>query len=212
MSTAVSTLSERANELGMSAQYQRLVAAMPEADELITFHPQIVPGLLQLPGYAKHMIERQPIVETRSAARIEDIAYLRATVGREVRSNRRQDRAIYVGAAALKKNVGSQQDMSDQLAYMINLTKEGEHVRVIPDDRLHGAMSGPMTTVYSAAKGGFVYAEHFGGAALMTDEDTWRHAMATTDEWHLQALSRDESIALMEEAAVDLSSTPPRQQ
>ena len=165
-------MARRANDRGWWQSYPRnvvpseygdLITVEAEAATIRSYQPEVVPGLLQTPGYARAVIR---------AGRKSDTA---AEIDRrvEVRLERQQvlTRAdapprvhIVLNEAVLRRRVGGPQVMHDQLEYlMADRDRANVTIQVLPfDTGAHPSMVGPFTMMTFLDPGdlGVVYLEH----------------------------------------------------
>ncbi len=169
----LSEMARRAGERGWWQSYPRhvipseygdLITVEAEAATIRSYQPEVVPGLLQTPGYARAVIR---------AGRKGDTA---AEIDRrvEVRLERQQvlSRAepspprvhVVLNEAVLRRRVGGPRVMWEQLEYlMADRDRANLVVQVLPFDAgAHPSMVGPFTMITFLDPGdlGVVYLEH----------------------------------------------------
>jgi transcriptional regulator with XRE-family HTH domain len=114
------------------------------ARSIQTYHPELVPGLLQTPEYARAVISADErldlsVVDKRVAFRLER---QRAALEHEPRPRL----AVILGAGALALRVGSEQIMQDQKAHLLSIAGRGSmSIRVMPWEAGAYPMRGAFT-------------------------------------------------------------------
>jgi transcriptional regulator with XRE-family HTH domain len=113
-------------------------------DELCTYHPELVHGLLQTPDFARAVIATdgpndEEVIQKR----------LKLRVDRQRAALDRPDRAIRVvmGAGALSLVIGSAEVMAEQLDHLVRLdATDGVDIRVLPwTVGAHAGLNGSFT-------------------------------------------------------------------
>lgn len=166
-------LARRANERGWWQSYPRhvipsdygdLIAAEAEAATIRSYHPEVVPGLLQTAGYARAVIragrrgDTAAEVDRRVDVRLERQAVLTRTDPPPPRVS------VVLNEAVLRRRVGGPGVMREQIDYlMTERDRANVSVQVLPfDSGAHPAMVGPFTMMTFLDPGdlGVVYLEH----------------------------------------------------
>jgi hypothetical protein len=188
---------------------ERLISVEDAAQEMRTYEVQYVPGLLQIPSYARALMQRA-FPDTA----VEDPDKLQARRERavKVRQRRRQllqdagapDYYALVDEAVLARPVGGAAVMRGQLRELYNLEENAEriHIRVLPfkagDEAMAPAPSITYLSFPSDREEDMVYLEvRNGGSYLTNPEQVERYRLALTTLWS-KAASREDSLALMD--------------
>jgi transcriptional regulator with XRE-family HTH domain len=169
----LATLARRAGERGWWQSYPRhvipseygdLIAIEAEAATIRSYQPEVVPGLLQTPGYARAVIragrrgDTAAEIDRRVAVRLERQMILARTDPPPPRIS------VVLSEAVLRRRVGGAAVMREQLDYLIaERDRANISVQVLPfDSGAHPCMVGPFTMVTFMDPGdlGIVYLEH----------------------------------------------------
>jgi transcriptional regulator with XRE-family HTH domain len=146
------------------SEYGDLITVEEEAATIRSYQPEVVPGLLQTPGYARAVI--------RAGRKSDPAAEIDRRV--EVRLERQQILTrsepppprmhVVLNEAVLRRRVGGPQVMREQLEYlMAERDRANVTVQVLPfDTGAHPAMVGPfvMVTFLDPGDLGVVHLEH----------------------------------------------------
>jgi transcriptional regulator with XRE-family HTH domain len=169
----LAALARRAGERGWWQSYPRhvipseygdLIAIEAEAATIRSYQPEVVPGLLQTPGYARAVIraghrgDTAAEIDRRVEVRLERQMIL-------ARSDPPPPRiSVVLSEAVLRRRVGGAAVMREQLDYLIaERDRANISVQVLPfDSGAHPCMVGPFTlvTFMDPADLGMVYLEH----------------------------------------------------
>lgn len=135
------------------------------ADEVKTFHPDVVDGLLQTPDYAR-AVEIGSGLDVEGAT-VDRVVAMRMQRQRVVLDGARSGRVTAVlGAGALARQVGSRRIMAEQIRHLRRLSDRVE-IRVLPwEAGAHPAMIGQFTIFEfeSADDPSVLYLETYVGA------------------------------------------------
>jgi transcriptional regulator with XRE-family HTH domain len=203
-------MARRAGERGWWQSYSRqvipseygdLITVEAEAAVIRSYQPELVPGLLQTPGYARAVIR---------ASRKNDPA---ADIDRrlEVRLERQQilTRAepppprfqVVLNEAVLRRKVGEPAVMREQLEYlMVERDRANVTVQVLPFDAgAHPAMVGPfvMMTFLDPADLGVVHLEHPTTSLFLETPEELRMYEEFWDDIQARAYSPDDTRAFL---------------
>jgi len=112
------------------------------ADRSISYEPQLIPGLLQTPAYARVRISSKASLMSRSTDEALGIRRKRQEI---IHRPRAADFMFFVHEQALRNEVGDPAIMHEQLLQMV-LTAALENVtlRIIPAEREHSVLGGPF--------------------------------------------------------------------
>ena len=122
--------------------YARFLALEMEAYEYRHYQPIALPGLFQSPAYAK------AIIETTSYERSEwerERDYRIRMHRQELVIGSGKPYSAVVCESALRRNYGGRPVMAEAIAHMIALVRRPHiTIRLMPDDKGHGAIVGPF--------------------------------------------------------------------
>lgn len=170
------------------------------ATEIISWHPSLVPGLLQSGAYARTAIaygyrDREE-VDKRLLVRMG-----RKEVLRSLTSFR-----ATVSEAVLRAGIGGQTAMVDQLDHLLTASEQANiSLRVVPlGTSFHPGLNGPFSILDFADLRPIVFCEHFRGSAYIYDEDqVAEYRKAARDIANL-ALSEQDTRSLIREVIAEL--------
>lgn len=208
-------LARNANERGWWQSYPRhvipseygdLIAVEAEAATIRSYQPEVVPGLLQTPGYARAVIR---------AGRPGDTA---AEIDRrvEVRLERQEVLAradpapprvsVVLNEAVLRRRVGDRGVMREQLEYlMAERDRANVVVQVLPfGTGAHPSMVGPFTMITFIDPGdlGVVYLEHPTSSLFLEAPEDIRAYEDFWDAIQSNAYSPDDTRAFLKTYAL----------
>jgi transcriptional regulator with XRE-family HTH domain len=168
----------------LSEDYQQFIGLEHEATSVAIWHVDVVPGLLQTEGYARHIIS--------GYSRIEPIAP--GAIGRMVRVRMRRQQvldrdglqvSVVLDESILKRRIGNDPVMHEQLQ---RLAREADRpnltLQILPLDAQHSVF-GESFEIFSFGTDGdamlqdVVSTEHMrGGFILEGERDTYLHRIA----------------------------------
>ena len=203
-------LARRANERGWWQSYPRnvipseygdLIAVEAEAATIRSYQPEVVPGLLQTPGYARAVIragrraDTAAEIDRRVEVRLERQAILARTDPAPPRIS------VVLNEAVLRRRVGDPGVMREQLQFLIAERDRGNlSVQVLPfDTGAHPSMVGPFTMVTFLDPGdlGVVYLEHPTSSLFLETPEEIRAYEEFWDSIQSDAYSPDDSRAFL---------------
>ncbi|SPT60541.1 Uncharacterised protein [Actinomadura madurae] len=176
-----------------------------EASQIREWQPQVVPGLLQTPDYAREVV----MAFTSEAADIERRVAARMTRRSILSRPNAPELQVVLDEAILHRRMGSAETMRAQFDSLLTDTRRPHvELRVLP---FHGGR-------HSGLNGGFVvlsfevgidpdiaYLETPGGDIYLESEDDVTRRRVVFDELSEMAMSPDESEARIERAAREIT-------
>lgn len=203
-------LARRANERGWWQSYPRnvipseygdLIAVEAEAATIRSYQPEVVPGLLQTPGYARAVIragrraDTAAEIDRRVEVRLERQAILARTDPAPPRIS------VVLNEAVLRRRVGDPGVMREQLQFlMAERDRANLSVQVLPfDTGAHPSMVGPFTLVNFLDPGdlGVVYLEHPTSSLFLETPEEIRAYEEFWDSMQSDAYSLDDTRAFL---------------
>lgn len=180
-----------------------------EATEIHVYASEWVPGLLQTPEYAHAILSAEP----RPPSEEEIRQRVEARLARQAILDGDDPVQYWVvlNEAVLRRIVGSSKVMRAQLeALAAKARRRNVKVQVLPfATGAHPAVSGPFTLLSldlgEAAVAEYVYVENRAGSLVMDKETEIAIHRLTFDALRADALSPEESIALIEKTAAELA-------
>ena len=191
----------------LSPDHAEFVAAEAEAVTKLVWEPSIVPGLLQVPGYARAVIASGP--EKLTPGRVEELVRVRMERQRVLTRDDPLRLTVIIDEAVLRRVVGSRALMREQLWHLAEAAGQGPAVvRVLPDETgAHPAMRGPFTILrYAdpATDHDVIYCETVAGALYAETDDVADCARSAFSRLETLALGRRESMEKVARYAADL--------
>ena len=203
-------LARRANERGwwqtyprnvIPSEYGDLIAVEAEAATVRSYQPEVVPGLLQTPGYARAVIragrrgDTAAEIDRRVEVRLERQSILARTEPPPPRIR------VVLNEAVLRRRVGGPQVMREQLEFLIaERDRANISVQVLPfDSGAHPSMVGPFTMVTFIDPGdlGVVYLEHPTSSLFLETPEEIRAYEEFWDPIQSDAYSPEDSRAFL---------------
>ncbi len=208
--TTLSDLARRAGERGWWQSYPRnvipseygdLIAVEAEAATIRSYHPEVVPGLLQSPSYARAVIragrrgDTAAEIDRRVEVRMERQAVLTRTDPPPPRVS------VVLNEAVLRRRVGGPEVMHEQLGYlMAERDRANVAIQVLPfDSGAHPSMVGPFTMITFIDPGdlGVVYLEHPTSSLFLESAEDIRAYEEFWDAIQSDAYSPEDTRAFM---------------
>ncbi|MFI9604391.1 helix-turn-helix domain-containing protein [Streptomyces sp. NPDC052043] len=189
----------------MPEWFDRLVGLQEAAAAIRTFEIQYVPGLLQTAAYTRAVVERG--LPTASAGEVQRRVELRM---RRAQLLLRQDAPqvwAVVDESVLLRVLGSREVMRKQLEHLATMAQRPNvTVQIIPLDVTNA--SAPAIPITYLRFGGLdlpdvVYLEHIKSANFLEDRDETEEYRVALDRLADEALTPQESLALLRKTAND---------
>ncbi|MET9796275.1 helix-turn-helix domain-containing protein [Nocardiopsis alba] len=174
--------------------FQKYVDIEGKAQVIQEFQPQAVPGLLQTPDYAAHVLGAAfPPFAPEDRERL-----LKSRLGRQKILDRDNPPLVHfvIEEGALRRSVGDVETMGKQLDFLIKqVHKDHIQVQVMPYNRgAHSALNGAFITLRMSLLESLVYAEVPGGGHIIADLDVVARCQERFGALRSLALSPAESI------------------
>ncbi|MGV9255295.1 helix-turn-helix domain-containing protein [Streptomyces sp. NPDC003697] len=194
----------------MPEWFDRLVGLQEAAAAIRTFEIQYVPGLLQTPAYTRAVVERG--LPTASAGEVQRRVELRTRRAELVTRKDAPQLWAVLDESILLRVLGSREVMRDQLAHLIRMAERPNvTVQVVPLDVTNASAPGiPITYLRF---GGLdlpdvVYLEHIRSANFLEDRDETEEYRIALDRLADEALTPQETLALLRKTMEDRYATP----
>jgi transcriptional regulator with XRE-family HTH domain len=168
---------------GLSADYQQFIGLEHEASSIAIWHVDVVTGLLQTEGYARHIISSYTRVEPVPPGMVDRL--VRVRMRRQQVLDRELTLSVVLDESVLKRRVGDESVMYEQLQ---QLAREADRpnltLQVLPLDAQH-TIFGESFVIFSfgphsdAMLHDVVSAEHLrSGFSVEGERDTYLHRIA----------------------------------
>ncbi|MFE7214478.1 helix-turn-helix domain-containing protein [Streptomyces sp. NPDC057611] len=189
----------------MPEWFDRLVGLQEAAAAIRTFEIQYVPGLLQTAAYTRAVVERG--LPTASAGEVQRRIELRM---RRAELLLRQDAPqvwAVLDESVLLRVLGSREVMREQLDHLVTMAQRPNvTVQIVPLDVTNA--SAPAIPITYLRFGGLdlpdvVYLEHIRSANFLEDRDETEEYRIALDRLADEALTPQESLALLRKTAND---------
>ena len=192
---ALLALAKQANAPGWWHKYGDLLPSWFEvyiglegaASAIRTYENQFVPGLLQTPAYARAVIELAH--ERASTQELDRRVALRTT--RQKRLENGLTMWAVIDEAVVRRTLGGQETMREQIAHLLELTAERNiTVQIMPFDRGgHAAAGGPFSILRFPERElpDVVYMEQLTSALYLDKPADSDHYMEVMDRLSIQA-------------------------
>ncbi|MEU8777610.1 helix-turn-helix transcriptional regulator [Streptomyces sp. NPDC048606] len=181
---------------------RRLIQLEGEAEEICVYENLVVPGILQLPSYARHMV--RAVMPSAPAEEIERVVQLRTQRRLRLMDGDVPRLTALLDQGILKRRCGNAQVMREQLTYLLEAGDTARvNIRIL--DMTSGYVAAPPypithLTFRDGGPGELAYVEHINGANYVTRPralDDHRNALSNL---RVAAASRDRSREMILEA------------
>jgi transcriptional regulator with XRE-family HTH domain len=208
--TTLAEIARRAGERGWWQSYSRhvipseygdLITVEAEAATIRSYEPELVPGLLQTPGYARaviragHKSDTAAEIDRRAEVRLERQQILNRTEPPPPRVH------AVLNEAVLRRQVGAPAVMREQLEYlMAERDRANVTVQVLPfNSGAHPAMVGPfvMMTFLDPGDFGFVHLENAIGSLSLERPEELRAYEEFWNDLQASAYSPEDTRAFL---------------
>ncbi|MFE1861578.1 helix-turn-helix domain-containing protein [Streptomyces anandii] len=194
----------------MPEWFDRLVGLQEAAAAIRTFEIQYVPGLLQTAAYTRAVVERG--LPTASAGEVQRRVELRMRRAELVQRQDPPQLWAVIDESVLLRVLGSREVMREQLAHLAEMAQRPNvTVQIIPLDVTNA--SAPAIPITYLRFGGLdlpdvVYLEHIRSANFLEDRDETEEYRIALDRLADEALTPQESLALLRKTMEDRYSAP----
>jgi transcriptional regulator with XRE-family HTH domain len=185
-------------------EYATHIGLEAEAVSIRTYHPQLVPGLLQTEAYARAVIRVcRPNDSAESISR-----WVRVRLERQARLSGELPLSLWVvlDEAVIRRRVGGPAVMREQLRHLAGIAEQpGVVIQVLPFAAgEHAAMAAPFVVLEFGDYPAVVHVENVASALFVEAPDDVRPYTLVFDHLAAVALAPRESVALIGAAAGDL--------
>ncbi|GAA1439058.1 helix-turn-helix transcriptional regulator [Nocardiopsis tropica] len=180
--------------------YRKSVTSEEQANQIRVWHPNLIPGFLQIADYARVIFRDGSPFDTPE--QIEQLVALR--VGRLEALQQGQNPRILaiISERAIRNIVCSPDVMESQIKHLIALSESGAvQTLIVPmNSPYHGGDSGPLKILGFTERASLVYAEHASGGELITNPEWVARLEMILSDLQTWALPPSASRELMKEA------------
>jgi hypothetical protein len=123
---------------GLSADYQQFIGMEHEATSIAIWHVEVVAGLFQTEGYARHIIGSYSRVEPIPPAMIERLVRVRMQRQQVLKREPAVQLTVVLDESILRRRIGSDQVMFEQLQRLAaDADRPNVTLRILPLDAQH---------------------------------------------------------------------------
>ncbi|MFJ9338826.1 helix-turn-helix domain-containing protein [Streptomyces sp. NPDC101733] len=189
---------------------RRLIQLEGDAEEICVYENLVVPGILQTPEYAAHMV--RAVMPSASAEEIDRVVQLRTQRRLRLMDGEVPRLTVLLDSGILHRRCGDARVMREQITYLLEAEDTAKvNIRVL--DMTSGYVAAPPypITHLKFRDGGpaeLAYVEHINGANYVTRPralDDHRNALSNL---RIAASSRDKSRGLLNEALARFTEGP----
>jgi transcriptional regulator with XRE-family HTH domain len=132
----------------LSPDYQQFIGFEHEASSISIWHVEVIPGLLQTPAYARHIIANYGLIEPIAPGMIERLVKVRMQRQQVLARTPPVELSVVLDESCLLRRIGDERVMYDQLTYLAELV-DRPHVelRILPLGAQH-AVLGPAFVIF----------------------------------------------------------------
>lgn len=176
------------------------------ATTISDFEPLLVPGLVQIPEYARAVIAA--LNSSADEAQIE--AYVARRMGRQAILSRLKPPLVQliIAESVLRRPIGGARVMCHQVRHIVSTVEQRPHIsiQVLPDAVItHIGLAGQFVLLEFANAPTVVHVETLKAGLFLDNADDVQFYRLATEKLAELALSADESLRLMTDIAHDLS-------
>jgi transcriptional regulator with XRE-family HTH domain len=131
----------------LSPDYQQFIGFEHEASSIAIWALEVIPGLLQTPAYARDIIANYGLIEPIAPGRIERLVRVRMHRQQALTREPPIELSVVLDESTLRRRIGDEQVMYDQLRYLAELAERPNIViRILPLDAQHTVL-GPAFVI-----------------------------------------------------------------
>jgi len=169
----------------LSPDYQQFIGLEDEASAIDIWHVDVVTGLLQTEGYARHIISSYSRVEPVTPGMIERMVRVRVQRQQVLQRESGLDLSVVLDESVLRRRVGDERVMYEQLQRLAReIDRPNLTLRILPLDAQHSVF-GESFVIFrfgpdsDAMLHDVVSAEHLrNGFSLEGEKETYLHRIA----------------------------------
>jgi transcriptional regulator with XRE-family HTH domain len=132
----------------LSPDYQQLIGLEHEASSIAIWHVEVVPGLLQTPAYARHIIANYGQIEPIAPGMIERLVRVRMQRQQVLTREPPVEVSVVLDESSLRRRIGDEKVMFGQLNHLAELgDRPNMTIRILPLDAQHTVL-GPAFVIF----------------------------------------------------------------
>ncbi|HUZ39211.1 MAG TPA: helix-turn-helix transcriptional regulator [Streptosporangiaceae bacterium] len=187
--------------------YAEYVQAEAEARSVWNWEPQVVPGLLQSPEYARAVMQGWRSMFALPPGDVDRRVQTRLVRQQRLTSDPPLELSVVVDESVLHRKFGDAGVMRRQLNSLVEASRQANlDLRVLPLDGSHPMATGAFTymqfaQVHDVAAPDLVSVEHLDGSYYLENEDDTHRYRVTFEHLQTHALDREQSRNLISQTA-----------
>jgi transcriptional regulator with XRE-family HTH domain len=189
--------------------YASYIGLEMEAEEILQWETQVIPGLLQTEAYASAVEQWSHSIEVIPPSRVDARVETRLTRQSVLTRERPLRLSLVLDEATLLRRYGDAAVMREQLEHLVTLgERPNVTIQVLRLDGPHPIATGSFTLLQFPQVGGIkfhdvIYIEHQNGCSYLEEEtETYRHRLSF-ERLSAEALTPAESMELISGTARD---------
>ena len=132
----------------LSPDYQQYIGLEHEASSVAIWHVEVIPGLLQTPAYARHIVTNYGLIEPIAPGLIERLVRVRMQRQLVLAREPLAQLSVVLDESILGRRIGDEQVMYDQLTHLAELSdRPNIAIRVLPLGAQHTVL-GPAFVIF----------------------------------------------------------------
>lgn len=132
----------------LSPDYQQYIGLEHEASSVAIWHVEVIPGLLQTPAYARHIVTNYGLIEPIAPGLIERLVRVRMQRQLVLSREPLAQLSVVLDESILGRRIGDEQVMYDQLTHLAELSdRPNIAIRVLPLGAQHTVL-GPAFVIF----------------------------------------------------------------
>jgi transcriptional regulator with XRE-family HTH domain len=132
----------------LSPDYQQYIGLEHEANSVAIWHVEVVPGLLQTPAYARHIVTNYGLIEPIAPGLIERLVRVRMQRQLVLTREPPAELSVVLDESILRRRIGDERVMYDQLKHLAELAgRPNMAIRVLPLGAQHTVL-GPAFVIF----------------------------------------------------------------
>ena len=128
--------------------YQQYIGFEHEASSIAIWHVEVIPGLLQAPAYARHIIANYGLIEPIAPGMIERLVRVRMQRQLVLTREPPVELSVVLDESILRRRIGDARVMFEQLTHLADLgDRQNISIRILPLGAQHTVL-GPAFVVF----------------------------------------------------------------
>lgn len=191
----------------LSPDYQQYIGLEHEASTIAIWHVEVIPGLLQAPAYARHIIANYGLIEPIAPGLIERLVRVRMQRQLVLTREPPVQLSVVLDESILRRRIGNEAVMYDQLTHLIELAaRPNIAIRILPLGVQHTVLGPAFVIFHFESESDAILRDVVASEQLKTvftvegEQETYLHSLVF-DALFSASLDPDSSKALILETA-----------